>query len=243
MELEIGKRFKGYEAAFWQVLPARMPIIIRLDGRAFHTLTRALRLEKPFDATFSDRMLRAAFAVCREFHPVFGYLQSDEFSMLLLNDRDHETHPVFGNDLPKLVSISASIMSVELSAWLDGQRLQFDSRALVVPESDIINYFVWRQIDCQRNARNLWSECTLGAKVGMGTARKMLKGKGGNEQVSLVELQTGSRFDDAPHPFRLGTAVSRPLGEERGWEADPNLPWFATQREYVQDRIDAYYAG
>lgn len=241
VELEIGKRFKEYEASFWQVLPPRMPIIMRLDGRAFHTVTRRLHVAKPFDASFFEKMRLAAMSVCREFDPVFGYMQSDEFSMLLLNDRDHGTQPIFGNDLPKLVSISASVMSVEMSVGL-GERVHFDSRASIVPVSDVINYFVWRQIDCQRNARNLWSECTLGTKIGKGSAKKMLSGMGGASQVEMVERETGERFSDMPGPFRLGTALYRDPGE-RHWMSDPNVPWFAIDRQYVQDRIDAYYAG
>ena len=51
MELEIGKRFKEYEASFWQVLPPRMPVIMRLDGRAFHTVTRRLHVAIVKNAT------------------------------------------------------------------------------------------------------------------------------------------------------------------------------------------------
>jgi len=49
MQLEIGKRFKKYENVFGGQLPPRMPVIIRVDGRAFHTLTkREKAIEKPF---------------------------------------------------------------------------------------------------------------------------------------------------------------------------------------------------
>ena len=44
----IGGRFKqSYEYPFQYKLPERMPVIIRLDGRAFHTLTKkANKLKK-----------------------------------------------------------------------------------------------------------------------------------------------------------------------------------------------------
>ena len=39
----LGDRMKGYENAYRFYLPRRMPVIIRIDGRAFHTFTRGLQ--------------------------------------------------------------------------------------------------------------------------------------------------------------------------------------------------------
>ena len=36
----LGDRMKGYENAFRHYLPRRMPVIIRIDGKAFHTYTK-----------------------------------------------------------------------------------------------------------------------------------------------------------------------------------------------------------
>lgn len=43
----LGDRMKAYENISRTYLPRRIPVIIRLDGKAFHTFTRGL--EKPFD--------------------------------------------------------------------------------------------------------------------------------------------------------------------------------------------------
>ena len=48
----LGDRMKGYENAYRFYLPRRMPVIIRIDGRAFHTFTRGL--QKPFDSRFVE---------------------------------------------------------------------------------------------------------------------------------------------------------------------------------------------
>ena len=50
----LGDRMKGYENAYRFYLPRRMPVIIRIDGRAFHTFTRGL--QKPFDGRFIEIM-------------------------------------------------------------------------------------------------------------------------------------------------------------------------------------------
>lgn len=63
--LDIGNRMKTYYEGIWNVrLPMRMPVIIRLDGRAFHTLTKSC--EKPFDESFISVMDQTAIALCNE---------------------------------------------------------------------------------------------------------------------------------------------------------------------------------
>lgn len=43
----LDKRMKGYEYVTRTYLTRRTPVIIRLDGKAFHTFTRGFN--KPFD--------------------------------------------------------------------------------------------------------------------------------------------------------------------------------------------------
>lgn len=45
----LGTRMKGYESVSRNFLTRRVPAIIRIDGKAFHTFTRGM--EKPFDKT------------------------------------------------------------------------------------------------------------------------------------------------------------------------------------------------
>lgn len=44
---DFDKRMKEYEAVSKTRLTKRMPVIIRVDGRAFHTFTRGFN--KPYD--------------------------------------------------------------------------------------------------------------------------------------------------------------------------------------------------
>ena len=44
---ELAKRMKKYEAVSKNVLMKKAPVILRLDGRAFHTFTR--NFVKPFN--------------------------------------------------------------------------------------------------------------------------------------------------------------------------------------------------
>lgn len=56
----IGMRMKEYERVTQAHLSRRVPVIIRVDGKAFHTLCKGL--DKPFDAGFIDSMEAAATA-------------------------------------------------------------------------------------------------------------------------------------------------------------------------------------
>ena len=49
----IESKLMNYEFRDQTHLIRRMPVIIRIDGRAFHTLTKAMKLDRPFDEKFN----------------------------------------------------------------------------------------------------------------------------------------------------------------------------------------------
>ena len=53
--LDIGNRMKAYEGCSEYMLPHRIPVIIRIDGRAFHTITRR-RFKKNWSMEFVEQM-------------------------------------------------------------------------------------------------------------------------------------------------------------------------------------------
>ena len=174
---------KTYERVWTQTLPIRMPLIIRLDGKAFHSYTT--HAEKPFDEKLMKVMDESAQMVMKEISgAVLAYVQSDEVSILVNSYRNIDEQPWFGNELPKIISVSAGMMSAYFTAksydiWAGNSDMcnairkaagrpddsgilvsefyrpaVFDSRAFVMPESDVSNYFLWRQRDCVRNSIN-----------------------------------------------------------------------------------------
>lgn len=107
----LGDRMKGYENSYRLYLPRRMPVIIRIDGRAFHTFTRGF--QRPFDEVLMSAMQLTAKKLCEEVAGCkLAYVQSDEISLLVTNDDTLETQPWFDNNLQKLVSITASIATI-----------------------------------------------------------------------------------------------------------------------------------
>ena len=82
MNDELGKRMKdNYESRSRTFLTRRMPVIMRLDGRAFHTLTR--RCKKPFDFHLHESMYFVAQELCAEIQGAkCAYVQSDEATFI-----------------------------------------------------------------------------------------------------------------------------------------------------------------
>lgn len=149
----LGDRMKAYEACSAPRLTPNAPVVIRVDGRAFHTFTRHMR--RPFDPVLMKVMVRAAVETAREMQGFkLGYVQSDEATFLLTDYDTNETAAWFGNEVNKLVSLSASIFTAHFNMFMHNEPVPaaFDSRAFTVPREDVPNVFVWRQQDWTRNS-------------------------------------------------------------------------------------------
>jgi len=131
-------------------LTRRIPVIIRIDGRAFHSLTRDM--EKPFDDTFIRAMKTATQATADDMQGFkLAFVQSDEASFLLTDYDSLQTEAWLDYNLNKITSLSASLMSVHFGLEL-GSTAVFDSRAFNVPREEVANYFLWRAKDWHRNS-------------------------------------------------------------------------------------------
>lgn len=64
--MSLADRIKRYEKTFSFSTLNRMPVMIRVDGRAFHTFTRQRYFNKPFDHRLMDAMVKAACDVAKE---------------------------------------------------------------------------------------------------------------------------------------------------------------------------------
>ena len=147
----LSNRMKNnYENIFRYKLVRRLPVIIRLDGRCFHSLTR--NLSKPFDEFFETCMVKTVIKLCKEIQNTkLAYIQSDEISLLLVDYTSINTDQWFGGNIQKITSISSAIASVEFSS-IFGKKAYFDSRAFNIPREEVCNYFIWRQKDAIRNS-------------------------------------------------------------------------------------------
>ncbi len=185
----IGDRMKRYEKASAIYLTRRMPVIIRLDGKAFHTFTKSF--QKPFDKSLMYIMEKSAMYVVDGMQGFkVAYIQSDEASFLITDYDDLFTDGWFDYKLQKMASVSASYMTSKftqmiilrlcknmictrntsvsdlIEAITNIKLAEFDSRAFNVPREDVANYFLWRAKDWHRNsiqmyARSMFSHSEL----------------------------------------------------------------------------------
>lgn len=147
----LGDRMKNnYENRSRYKLIRRMPVILRLDGKAFHTLTR--NCEKPFDGRLRDCMVGTAEYLCKKIQGAkLAYIQSDEISILITDFDSLKTDAWFDYNIQKMCSISSGQASVIFSMLFKEVGI-FDCRAFNVPKEDVCNYFIWRQQDWLRNS-------------------------------------------------------------------------------------------
>jgi tRNA(His) 5'-end guanylyltransferase len=142
-------------------LVRKVPVIVRLDGKAFHTFCK--RFEKPYDATFNDCLSNTMTYLCKHIQGcVYGQRYSDEISLLLLDTRDPNTEAYFDYEIQKMTSVIAGMCSVEFCRQLlitDSSKLpldktfpSFDCKVFNIPNFEIVNYFWDRSLDCVRNS-------------------------------------------------------------------------------------------
>ena len=132
MEDQLGDRMKTYEERNRLFLQNRTPVIIRIDGRAFHEFTKGL--EKPFDEKLNDAMAETAkYLLDNITGCVFGYTQSDEISLLLVDYQSISSKSWFDNNQQKIVSLTASMATAFFNSIFKHpkkeQLANFDSRA------------------------------------------------------------------------------------------------------------------
>lgn len=108
----LGTRMKEYYEGIPKTrLMRRTPVAIRIDGKAFHTFTRGFR--KPFDMVLMESMQETMKYLCENVQGcVFGYTQSDEITLILIDYQKKDTSAWFDYEVQKMCSISASMATM-----------------------------------------------------------------------------------------------------------------------------------
>ena len=132
---ELSKRMKEYYEFIPKTkLMRRCPVCIRIDGKAFHTFTRGF--QKPFDEILIQTMQETMKYLCENIQGcVFGYTQSDEITLILIDYQKLNSNAFFDYEVQKLCSISASMATMafnkffhnNVSEWCSGNKLSFMS--------------------------------------------------------------------------------------------------------------------
>ena len=146
-------------------------------------------------------MVQATASVADEMQGFkIAYAQSDESSFLLTDYDTIETQGWFGYSLPKIVSISAALMSAHFNDHIGmaGPRAIFDARAFNVPPDEIANYFLWRAKDWERNSISMYAQAFF--------SHKELHGKNRSDMHEMLH-DIGKNWADLREDVKNGTFV------------------------------------
>ena len=246
----LGDRIKAYEAATHYQLPPNQPLLIRVDGRAFHTYTRGM--DRPFSQQLMSAMTHATEHTARDMAGFkLAYTQSDEATFLLTDFDSHDTQGWFGYDLNKVVSLSASLFTAHFNDFMNATSLRlglqhalydtpappafrtatFDSRAFVVPLEDVPNVFVWRQKDWFRNSLSMLAQANF--------SHKQLHGKKADDMHQMLHEKGINWATDLSDREKNGTFVRRTT--QTVHQAGDPVEVTCQRRVFVHDSVKADY--
>src|SRR5688572_6333212 len=135
-----------------------LPLLARLDGRAFHTFTRDL--QRPYEPGMSRSMVETARFLVQETTAAVGYTQSDEITLAWFEPSQSPSEYAFDGRFQKLASVLAGMASSrfcqliakELPAKVD-EVPHFDCRVWQVPTlADAADVLIWREDDATKNS-------------------------------------------------------------------------------------------
>lgn len=224
-KLTIMNRMKdSYEVRARHYLTRRIPVIMRLDGKAFHNYTKGLN--KPFDEGLIEDMQKTAIYLCEQIQGAkCAYTQSDEISILLTDYETINTEAWFNYEVQKMTSISASLATAKFNQLrllrnvyqvnigypdsyeydivdeidIQNQKLaNFDSRVFSIPKDDVANYFLARQLDAEKNSISMLAQSLY--------SHKELHGKHGGEMQEMC-FQKGHNWNDLHFSKKRGSFI------------------------------------
>jgi tRNA(His) 5'-end guanylyltransferase len=209
----LGNRLKAIEMqeAGRKMMP-ELPVIARLDGRAFHTYTRGMH--RPYDSCMQSAMAHVTCALVEEFHAAVGYTQSDEITLVWREPT------LFDGRFQKLTSVLAGYCSASFvkAAQLylpekDSAVPCFDCRVFQVPNLQAaLDVLAWREADAVKNSVAMAAQSYF--------FHKQLQGKHRGQMMDMLFLKKGVNWNDYPAQFKRGIYVKRTVVERTLTDAE-----------------------
>ena len=246
---KLGDRMKhNYEEASKTRLTRRMPVVIRLDGRAWHTWTKGFR--KPFDELLSKAMQSTMKYLCENIQGcVLGYTQSDEITLVLIDYQTLETSAWFDYEVQKMCSVSASMATLAFNKYFNEYYLEsisekcgeldnydlahdaarkkgamFDARCFNIPKEEVTNCILWRQLDAERNSINTLAQSLF--------SHKSLQGLGRKEIIAKMETEKGVIWGNLPTMQKRGSCCVKKTEVTKEWVEDVGNDLGIVHKEY-----------
>ena len=224
---ELGTRMKEfYEGVPKTRLVRRMPVAIRIDGKAFHTFTRGF--QKPFDEILVKSMQDTMKYLCENIQGcVLGYTQSDEITLILVDYKHLNSDAWFDYEIQKMCSIAASMATMAFNkafasnvakqskrlyreyleekdaSYIDAlekamnKGAMFDARCFNIPKEEVCNLIYWRQLDATRNSIQMVGQANF--------SHKELQNKSCNMIQEMLFSEKGINWNDYPTYLKRGS--------------------------------------
>lgn len=136
----LGLRMKEfYEQIPKSRLVRRMPVAIRIDGKAFHTFTK--NFKKPFDEVLVKSMQETMKYLCENIQGcVLGYTQSDEITLILVDYKNLNSSAWFDYEVQKMCSVAASMATMAFNKFYYANSIDFVTEHYIQEPS---GYYYW----------------------------------------------------------------------------------------------------
>lgn len=231
---DLGTRMKEfYEGVPKTKLMRRVPVAIRIDGKAFHTFTRGF--QKPFDSILMASMQETMKYLCENIQGcVFGYTQSDEITLILIDYQKFTSSAWFDYEVQKVCSIAASMATMAFNKFFTKnvnyfemthehddtineycttlvnaaeKGATFDARCFNIPKEEVANLVYWRQLDAMRNSVQMVGQANF--------SHKELQNKSCNDIQDMLIAQKAINWNFYPEDCKRGAAcIKLPPKEE-----------------------------
>lgn len=258
MRDDLGDRMKKYEYITRTHLMPRTPVIIRIDGKAFHTFTRGFK--RPFDDVLINSMQDTMMYLCENIQGcVLGYTQSDEITLVLVDYKKLDSSSWFDYNIQKCASVVASMATLQFNkSFKDyvgdyiffhkdddcdyclklirarNNGALFDARAFNVPKEEVTNCILWRQNDAIRNSIQMVGQANF--------LHNKLQNKTSNDIKDMLLTEKSINWDDLPTKYKRGTCCikHKTVGDSRAkWIIDEEIPIFKNYgRSYIECLIN-----
>lgn len=224
---DLEKRMKEYYENIPKTkLMRRCPVILRIDGKAFHTFTRGF--QKPFDEVLIKSMQETMKYLCENIQGcVLGYTQSDEITLVLIDYKRFTSQAWFDYEVQKICSIAASMATMAFNKFFvqnvkefynndenyetnsEEYKLcqiykkavekgaMFDCRCFNIPKEEVTNCIYWRQLDASNNSIQMVGQANF--------SHNELKNKTCNEVQDMLMVQKGINWNNLPTYQKRGS--------------------------------------
>lgn len=259
--MNLGDRIKlFYENRSKTYLTRRVPVILRLDGTHFHSFCRGLR--KPYDPTFIKAMQLTTKSLCESIQGCkFGYVESDEISLLLTDYDTLKTDAWFDYSVQKICSVAASMAAMFFNRHLkecvdefyeknvknnwheDDNERYYD---VLKKKIELGGYFDARAFNLpEHEVVNyfIWrqNDATRNSIQGLAQtnfSQKQLQGLNNSQLQDKLHEEKGINWNDCKTVEKRGSAVVRIMDISTGhikWAVDTEMPIISQNKDYIEN--------